>query len=288
MASSVNRSTPVNASVAQVNLDRWIPSIRNSISQFNFSKHAKIAANLADSAPFVNICLVSLKNAPYIFYGNNAFVAELENGISCRLRSFEAALMGAASLVYNFVFATFFSVVSLVTLGQVKLLVEQMNKLWIHTALAATAVFVGLIGTISPGYGVKASAFALGVIAITLFKWLESDLVRNVCQAYRNNRSQIASALQTSAGSTIYYDRIRPILERLDRELNNNSNVQTLADLYALGQRADISISAGMEGVSVNGISIYVSPAVLVQTAADMFNEMIQPLRQVATQSVGN
>jgi hypothetical protein len=118
---------PIEQPTQSLNLDPIIPALFRTIREIDLARPLKAAANCLDSSALANVSLVSLKNAPYVLAqktqrGRSVFPQWLDNGVSCRLRYLEAAVTSMASLVYNFVFATFFTAASLVTLGQIKII----------------------------------------------------------------------------------------------------------------------------------------------------------------------
>lgn len=254
----------VAAPRALVNIDPLISVIRNSLGDADLMRPLKSAVDCLDSGPFLNVCLVSLKSVPYAFYGDKAMVKEFDNGISCRLRYFEAALMGVASLVYNFVFATAFSVLSLVTLGQVQILKDQMRKLWIHTALAAASTAIGFVGTASPALGIKANLAGGMAIGVILFQWMESGVIRNICSVYQRHRTELQNAARqcVQGNAELYNRQIAPFFTYLDEHLNDR--VQTLPEFLNVVQESRQHLNA----------SLSASPGVVLENVMGLFNQL--------------
>jgi hypothetical protein len=178
--------------------------------------------------------MVSLKNAPLAFFPNNSVTNTFDNQLSSRMRNFELAVMSTASLVYNVVFATVFSVLSLVTLGQVQALRDQMNKQWTHTALAAMSIVIGMVGTVSPYYGVLANGGAIALTAFGTYKITDSSLATNIPAVYQRYSQELKDAALASVnGNQAFYDRrIAPLFNYLDRNLNDQ--VQDISDLFPI------------------------------------------------------
>ncbi len=220
-----------------VNLDPLIPVIRRTLSDANFFSAFSMVAHCLDSSPFVNVSLVSLKSAPYVYYSDKGLVQEFDNGMSCRLRYFEAAITSLAAVVYNCVFGVVFSALSLVTLGQVKMIVDQMGKHWAHSVLAVAAFGIASIGTVSPEHGIKAN-FAAGLaIGGVLLQWTEGDAISKICTAYQRHRPEIAQgAAMACQNDGIPENTFTPLLNYLNDHLNNR--VQSLSDLMGIVQNA--------------------------------------------------
>ncbi|MBS0604540.1 MAG: hypothetical protein JSS60_05820 [Verrucomicrobia bacterium] len=221
-----------------ISLDPMVPVIRRILTDVDFMRPLKTAVDCIDSSTLVNVSLVSLKSLPYVLYGDNRMVQEFDNGISCRMRYLETAVTSLASLVYNVVFGAVFSVLSLVTLGQVKMIVDQMRKHWTHTALAVAATAISAVGTVSPELGVKANAAGMFAIGVAVMQWLQGDVIGRLAAAYQQHRQELRdAALQGIGGDRGFYNRdIVPFFNYLDQNFDNR--IQSFSDLLNVVQGA--------------------------------------------------
>jgi len=222
----------------QLNLDPVIPIFRRILSDVDFVQPFKTAVDVFDSGPFTNACLVSLKSAPYAYRGDLGIVKEFDNGVSCRLRYFESAVTSLAAVVYNSVFGLIFSALSLVTLGQVKLIINQMHKHWVHSALAVAAVGISCAGTVSPDLGIKTNLAAAAAVGVALMQWMQGDVITKICTAYqRENQALKQAVAQACMGSEINFEReFTPLFNHLDSNLNNR--VKTFPEFANVIQNA--------------------------------------------------
>lgn len=221
-----------------VNLDPIIPVVVRIITGADLENVFKGALDCADSSAFLNVTLVSLKSIPFVQRGDDPIVQKFDNALSCRIRYLEAAVMGMASVVYNFVFGAFFSLLSVATVGQVKIFADQMRKHWIHTALAATAVGIAAAGTFSPALGQKANFAAVVAIGGLLTQIAQASVVGKISQAYQAHKVELRTAtLQGVRGDRGLFDReFAPLLDYLDSHLTEQ--IQTLPDLAEVIQGA--------------------------------------------------
>jgi hypothetical protein len=221
-----------------VNLDPVIPVIAQILMEVDLKNPLKVGIDCLDSSSFINVSLVSLKSIPHAMYGDNALVQEFDNGISCRLRYLESALTSMASSVHNFVFAILFSAASLGSFGQVRMVVDQMRKHWIHTALAVAASGVSIIGAVSPALGMKANVGLVFVMGAAAMQWLQTDLIGKLGSAYQRHKQEIGAALLAGVrgDNALFNQEWRPLLSHLDTHFNGQ--VQTLADLSTVVERA--------------------------------------------------
>jgi hypothetical protein len=227
---------PIEQPTQSLNLDPIIPALFRTIREIDLARPLKAAANCLDSSALANVSLVSLKNAPYVLAqktqrGRSVFPQWLDNGVSCRLRYLEAAVTSMASLVYNFVFATFFTAASLVTLGQIKIITNQCAKHWTHTAFAAGAIAVAVIGSFSPSMGVYANIAGLGATSVGMARWLQGDVISKLGAAYQQHKQGLKDAiLEGLQGNRTFFDQnFVPFFTYLDAHFN--AQTRTLADL---------------------------------------------------------
>lgn len=189
-------------------------------------------AYVLDSSVFSNACAVAVKSAPFAFFGENAVVREFDNGLSCRMRFLETAVMSAASLVYNVAFACVFTALTLVTLGKVKMIYDQMCKHWVQAALAKAGVAVGTIGTFSPKWGIYATGAVGALTAYLVVAGMQRDAAQNVCNVYQRNARELREALSQAfpGGSMGPAQMLTPVLDYLDTNLTA-ANVQSISAL---------------------------------------------------------
>lgn len=224
---------PVN-----LNLDPIIPIVGRMITEVDLGNVFKVAIDCVDSNPLLNVSLVTLKCYPFVSQGENPLVQKFDNRLSCSMRYLEALVMGTASLVYNFVFGAFFSIISAVTLGQVKIIVDQMRKHWVHTALAAAAVGVSAAGIFSPHLGQKANIAAALAIAGLLTQLAQADVIGKLCRAYQGHKQELRAATLHGLGGdrSLFNREFVPLFDYLDGHLTEQ--VQTLPDLMEVVQGA--------------------------------------------------
>ncbi len=256
---------------APLNVDPLVPVLRRALGTLDLLRPLKVGIDCLDSGPFLNVCWVSLKSAPYAFYGSQSLIKEFDNPISCRLRYLESAFMSVAGVVYNFVFATAFTVLSLVTLAQVKEFTEQMQKRWVHTGLSVGSVAIGLIGTISPQLGIQANLAAVLGVGIVLFQWVESDVIRNISVAYQRHREEFRRAgVECAHGDNAFFNReIAPFFDYLDTHLQN---AHSFSNFITVVQGAADRVH----------VPFYASPTVLIDNAMQLFDQW--RIRQDVTQ----
>jgi hypothetical protein len=222
---------PFPISQRVVNLDPVIPVVRRILSDVDLSASLKSAALFADSSALNNVSLISLRSIPYAYYGDNAWVREFDNGLSCRMRYLEAVVTSTAAVVHNLVFGVVFSVASVVTFGQVKWLNDQMQKHCVHVAFAVAAVGISCCGTVSPQFGIMANLTAGVYIANVLLLMGQREIISKICSAYRQHHQELKSATaQACRNSRIEYDReFTPFYNYLDSHLSGDVN--TLPEL---------------------------------------------------------
>jgi hypothetical protein len=231
-ATSVDRQPSV-ISQLRINLNPIIPVFRRILSDIDFLRPLKAAFDCFDSGPFINVSLVSLKSAPYAFFGNTRLVQGFDNGLSCRLRYLEAVVTSAAAVVYNLVFSTIFTALSLVTLGQVKILADQMHKNWMHVALAVAALGISCVGTVSPNVGIKANLAAGLAIAVVVLQWVQGDIISKIGTAYQRYRQELQSATnEICQANGINPADLTPFYTYLDVHLNER--VKTFSEFAAV------------------------------------------------------
>lgn len=214
---------------ALFNLDPVIPVLANILGEVDLRSPMKTAVDCLDSGPLVNVSLVSLKSIPYVKFGKNPVAQEFDNGLSCRMRYFEAGFMATASLVYNVFFSLVFTAASLVTLGQVKIVVDQMRRQWTHTALAAAAVGVATVGTFVPEFGIAANGALLLAAAVGLVSWVQGDVIGKLGTAYQRHSQALKQAtLQGLHGDQGLFNReFAPLFNYLDANLNGHLQTST-------------------------------------------------------------
>lgn len=235
MAAAVGFGPHPGGSVpVHLNLDPIIPVIAGIISEMDLGGMFKTALDCIDSSSLANVSLVTLKCYPIVEMRGQAFIERLDNELSARMRYFEALVTGTACLVYNAVFGVVFSVISAVTFGQVRIVLDQMRKHWIHTGLAVASVGIAAAGTFSPKLGQKANiAGALGIVAL-MGTMAQADVVSKLTRAYERNKEALKSAvLQGLQGDRGLFDRdFAPLFHCLD-ELRG---VHTFYDLAEVAQ----------------------------------------------------
>jgi len=235
---SGSASSSSSVPLRTLQLDRLIPVFKRILSDVDLYKPVKTAIDCFDSGAFANVTFVSLKSIPHVYFGDQPLVKEFDNGLSCRLRYFEAAFISVASLVYNLAYSVVFSALSLVTLGQVKLLTGQMRKQWIQTGLAVAAIGVSIAGTVSPDLGTKANLAAGLAIGAALLQWMQDDSISKICTAYQRHsgllKQEMARACEASGFN--YNQEFTPFFNYLDQHLNER--VKTFGNLSTVVQGA--------------------------------------------------
>ncbi len=226
-----------NVPPRSLNLDPVLPVLGRMLD-IDFIRPIKMAIDCLDSGPLLNVCIASLKSIPHAMYGDNRVVREFDNAVSCRLRYLETACMSTASLVYNVAFGLVFSVASLVTLGQVNVVLDQMRKHWTHTALATGALGISVIGTLSPDLGIKANVAGLFAVGFAVLQWMQGDVITKLSSAYqRHNHALKDAVVQGLQGDRAFFHReFDAFFNHLDTHLNDQ--VHTLTDLMHVAQGA--------------------------------------------------
>jgi hypothetical protein len=222
-----------------LNLDPVIPVVRRILEEdTDFLRPLKTVMDCLDSGPLVNVSIVSLKSVPYVAYGDRRIVKEFENGVSCRLRYLEAAVTSLAAFVYNFVFGFIFSALSLVTLGQVRLINDQMQKQWVHTALSIVALGISCVGTISPDLGIRANLAGGFVVVFGLLQLVQGDVITKITTTYQHRSGELRQAVEHACrNSGINSREFTPFFNYLDANLNNN-RVTTFSEFSEVIQSA--------------------------------------------------
>jgi hypothetical protein len=253
MSSSQAISLIPAATPRMLNLDPVIPVVRRILEEVDFMRPLKTAVDCLDSGPFFNVTMVSLKSVPYVYFGDQGIVREFDNGVSCRLRYLETIVTSTAALVYNCVFSLIFSAFSLVTLGQVRLITDQMSKHWVHTALSVLALAISCAGTVSPALGIKANLAGGFVIGVALLQWMQGDVISRISTAYQRQNSELKLAVsQGCQGSGIDFNRqFTPFFNYLDSHLNNR--VKTLSEFIDVAQNAAQHFPSGVIPMASSG-----------------------------------
>lgn len=237
-----------------MNLEPILPVIGRILADIDFIRPIKLAVDCIDSGPLINVCIASLKSIPHAMYGDNRVVQEFDNAVSCRLRYLETACMSTASLVYNVAFGLVFTAASLVTLGQVNMVLDQMRKHWTHTALAAGAVGISIIGTISPDLGIKANGAGLFAVGFAILQWMQGDVITKLSSAYqRHNHALKEAVVQGLQGDRAFFHReFDAFFNHLDTHLNDQ--VHTLSDLMHVAQGAREHLPNVLPAATTEGV----------------------------------
>lgn len=203
-----------------ISLDPIVPVIKDCLRGLDVHGPIKIAMQALDSSALLNTSVVSLKNAPRVLVEEQPIADMLGNEVSSRMRYAESTLLATASLVYNFFSALFFSVASMVTLGGEPAVTDQVQKHWVHTALALGAIAISVVGTVSPRWGVSANAAAFVAIGIAGAAWVQADLLMRMPKVYRDHAEALKAAALVGVqhDPTIYQREIAPLFEYLDSQ----------------------------------------------------------------------
>ncbi len=265
----------LNNSNALFNLDPVIPVLANVLAEVDLRSPLKTAVDCLDSGPLVNVSLVSFKSIPYVKFGDNPVAQEFDNGLSCRIRYCEAGFMALASLVYNVFFSVVFTAAALVTLGQVKIVADQMRKQWTHTALAAAAFGVASVGTIVPEFGVAANGAVLLAAAVGLVSWVQGDVISKLGAAYQRHSLALRNAtLQGLQGDQGLFNReFAPLLNYLDANLNGRLQTST-------------ALREVIDGVSERLPSVMASSNATPSVVLDAFKRIITGWTSAAANTV--
>lgn len=223
--------SPQDGAPVNLNLDPIIPLIGRIITEVELGNIFKVAVDCVDSNALLNVSLVTLKSYPFVSRGENSMVQKFDNQMSCRMRYLDSLVMGTASLVYNFVFGVFFTAIAAVTLGQVKIITDQMRKHWTHTALATAAIAVSATGVFSPSLGRKANIAVILAIGGLLTQLAQANVIGKLSQAYQRHKEDLRGVvLQGLEGNRSMFNReFVPLFDYLDSHLTEQ--VQTLPDL---------------------------------------------------------
>src|SRR5581483_495061 len=216
-----------------LNLNPVIPVVAQIVSDMDLGGMLKTVLDCVDSSSLANVSLVTLKCYPIVERGDQLLVQRLDSQVSARIRYLEASVMGIASLVYNVVFGVIFGIVSLATLGQVRVVMDQMKKHWIHIGLAVASVGIAIAGTFSPKVGQKANIAAMLGIGALIGTLAQTDVVRRLTQAYQRHSPALrAAVLQGVQGDRSLFDReFAPFFDHLDHGLND-----TVVTVYELAE----------------------------------------------------
>lgn len=219
------------ASSANFNLNPIIPVVGQILGEVNVIRPLKTALNCLDSSPLMNVSFASVKNVPYGFFGDNKLIQQFDNALSSRMRYAECAWMSTASLVYNCAFAVVFTAVTLLTLGQVKMLREQATKHWTHVALAVMSAVTATLGVLSPRIGIVVNGAMLYAVGFVIYQSAEGDVIAKLRQAYHRHRQELSDAIvQGLGGDRAAYNReFVPLLGYLDSHLTED--VTTFGDV---------------------------------------------------------
>ena len=191
----------------------------------------KTAFDFVDSSALANVSLASLKSVPYTVFNKTELFQQFENPLSVRLRYAEVAFTSAASTVYNLALALVCTLATVVTLGQVQMLTDQMKKHWIHTALAAASVGIATVGTVSPEHGIKMNAGLVLLGGGALAKSIETGAIARLGESYQRHSAALKTATLEACGGNqrMAEGLFGDLFDALDRHLN--ADVQTAEDL---------------------------------------------------------
>lgn len=216
---------------ARFNLDPVMPVLANILAEVDLRNPLKTAVDCLDSSPLINVSMVSLKSVPYAKFRDNPVTREFDNGLSCRMRYLESAFIATTSLVYYIFFSVVFSAATLVTLGRMKIVADQMRKQWTHTAFATAAIGISVVGSISPEFGIRANGAVLLAAAVGLVQWVQGDTIGKLGTAYQRHSQALRNAtLQGLNGDAgLFTSEFAPLYNYLDANLNGQ--VQTSSAL---------------------------------------------------------
>lgn len=209
--------------------------IKNILNDQNIKPLLKTTLDVIDCSALTNVSSVSLQNVAYAFAQDDdqSLVKEYDNAVSTRLRYLEAALMVTASIIYNVVFGAIFSVVSLVTLGQIKMLTDQMRKHWTHAALSVGATAVAAVGIILPKLGIKANVHLIETIVGLAVKWADSNLAGTVATVYQRYHDELVAAAEDSVDEKTFQQKYAPLFEYLDRKIQDGMTIEQLREIIS-------------------------------------------------------
>ena len=249
MATAATMSGLGSEAVRGINLDPIVPVMKNFLKDLDVQGPLRVALQTLDSSALMLTSIVSLKTAPRVLFADEPIVNVLGNEISCRMRYAESSLLSTASLVYNFFSALFFSIASMVTLGTNPAITDQVQKHWLHTALAIGGIAISVIGTVSPKWGVKANGAVFVAFGIAGATWVQGDLLVRIPVAYRARAAEFKAAALVGAGEDrqVYQRDVAPLFEYLDRrfhaeEISPTDCIETLRGAWDLGPR-NVTIS---------------------------------------------
>lgn len=227
----MSSTAPATATSRPVNFDAMLDPLKNALSSLDIKPQVRLLLDCLDSSAFLNVSTVSFRSMPIAFLGDKQMIKEYDNRLSCSVRYLEAALMGVASLVYNVFFTVFFTAASLVTLGQVHCVRNEMRKRCIHAALAAASIGIGLAGVVSPKLGIQANGATALAAGAGLYLATESRLIRNICQAYQRSRAELQRNFTECVrrDDPAHLDEVAPFFNYLDTHLNES--VQSFPNL---------------------------------------------------------
>ncbi len=235
-------------------LKRKIPE--TTLPSFN------VPFSVADSSALLNVSLVSLKNVPYVFAGDQLNINDWSSFISSRIRYMETALFSVVSLVHNVVFATVFSALALVTLGQISKLNQLATKHLVQTGLAIGSFVVSVIGTIVPKWGIMTNLALGGAVGVVFLQHTENELAGTINDFYQKNKTELRGALLTSLGNNqpLFNEQIEPMLQFIERQLASDrvrpfgGLLQIFTDVYRNHAAAGV-LAAGLGGQLLQDIT---------------------------------
>ncbi|HEY2811243.1 MAG TPA: hypothetical protein VGJ00_07655 [Rhabdochlamydiaceae bacterium] len=179
----------------------------------------RLFLNILDSNALSTVSLATIKNLPHTLSKKS----HLTQSIVTRIRYVETLLMSLASLVHNLVFATIFTALTLVTLGQVKKIRELGIKYFTHAGLALASSCVSLGGVVSPKAALGMNMGLWYCLAAASFSNAQNQLSQLVCGWYTANRVPLKAALIQSVNQDREFTQrfIEPLFNSLDKNLDS-------------------------------------------------------------------
>ena len=197
------------------------------------------AYRILESTALLQITYASLKNAPYAFAGSQLGIYDVCHMLSTRVTFMEASLLALASVVHNAFFTVVYLGLMVMTLGFSDHFVYCFSKHLNHTIDGLVAFGIGIVGVVTPYYGVgltvmllisKMKGFMKAYRDHDLYKF-ETDLLASIrdfvdkYQVYAYNLGHAAHKEHQ------YQTEIKPSLDYIKKKILIAGKMDDLLDL---------------------------------------------------------
>ncbi|NGX37961.1 MAG: hypothetical protein K1000chlam2_01129 [Chlamydiae bacterium] len=197
------------------------------------------AYRIIESSALLQITYASLKNAPYALAGKQLGIYDLCHVLSSRVTFIEATLMALACVVHNVFFTLVYFGLSVGTLGFSEHFVYCFSKHLNHTIDGFCACGIGILGVVTPYYGVGLN---VGLLMTKMKEFLkvyrdhdiykfETDLLSSIRDFVDKYQIYAYKLCHATHKEHQYQTEIKPSLDYIKKKIHTAGTVDDLFNL---------------------------------------------------------